>query len=838
MVRDFRKKLVLILAILIIATGMPGTAYGQAMEGRTDTSDPFEMMVDTTPELMSVEEIIKAAAPDVSQAANDIMDTDIQPSDYDSVEAVRHLIEDAVEDIKNEGTNISVDHLLLDAVLKQQQDLVERSKTDRFIVKYKDEGEDSFKEKVGDKIDESIKIENLIPKEFEPVDENKTEETILDSVRGLFKESIDGIDLLNRNEDKTELIILEDSVNPSEFAEVLKDSNIEDDIEYIQPDYKMELNGLDDNSTDADNGKTIFNLEKIDDQGTGEGISTDNAISTEPIEESVIDETVTVEAITTEEAIIEELLPEESQNKVIVAIIDTGVDITHPDLEDYIYLNPNEIPDNGIDDDGNGYIDDVHGWSFTDNSGVVYNETLGLEQAHATHIAGIIAGKSNADDSLLPNENIEILPLKVFHNGTAYTSDIIAAIEYAEKMGAKVVNCSFGSKNENQALKEVMENSSALFISAAGNARMDLDETPVYPAAFNLPNNLSVTSVNHDGGLSYFSDYGENSVGIAALGRDIESTIPFGKKGRYTGTSMSAGIVSATAGRIFAEDTNINASKVKVRLINGADKISSLQGKVNGDSRLNIEESIEGNIQTAIQNIEFEEDFEVIGFEDVNKTMSLFNSSDTVKISAGGCHNLILKSDGTVWAWGNNDFGQCGNVNRSVSSHISQVIGLTDIIDISAGHTYSLALKSDGTVWAWGDNSSGQLGDGTTTSRWMPIQVSGLDGVEKISAGASHSLALNNNGTIWSWGNNRDGQLGDGTTIDKTTPTQVSGLTNISEISAGGNHSLALMSDNSVWSWGNNTYGQLGDGTIVNKSVPIQLSSLTGIKKYISRNVS
>lgn len=203
--------------------------------------------------------------------------------------------------------------------------------------------------------------------------------------------------------------------------------------------------------------------------------------------------------------------------------------------------------------------------------------------------------------------------------------------------------------------------------------------------------------------------------------------------------------------------------------------------------------------------------------------------TDVIKIAAAGeCHSLALKSDGTVWAWGYNLSGELGDGTTIYSSSPVQVSGLTGVIDIAAGYSFSLALKSDGTVWAWGSNYRGQLGDGTTSDRTTPVQVSGLTDAVSISSGTDHSIAIKSDGTVWAWGQNYDGQLGDGTTATRTTAVQVSGLTGVVNIAAGQLHNLAIKSDGTVWAWGNNISGQLGDGTTTNRTTPVQVNGLTG----------
>ena len=199
-------------------------------------------------------------------------------------------------------------------------------------------------------------------------------------------------------------------------------------------------------------------------------------------------------------------------------------------------------------------------------------------------------------------------------------------------------------------------------------------------------------------------------------------------------------------------------------------------------------------------------------------------------VAAGGSHSLALKSDGKVWAWGGNGFGQLGDGTNTAHTTPAHVSDLTEVTAIAAGNTHSLALKSDGTVWAWGYNGDGRLGDGTNTNRYSPVQVQNLTGVTAIAVGEYHSLALKSDGTIWAWGNNDYGQLGDGTYASKNTPVQVFDLTGAKAISAGVYYSLALKSNNTVWAWGRNGNGQLGDGTTIDRLTPVQVSDLTGAK--------
>jgi alpha-tubulin suppressor-like RCC1 family protein len=202
-----------------------------------------------------------------------------------------------------------------------------------------------------------------------------------------------------------------------------------------------------------------------------------------------------------------------------------------------------------------------------------------------------------------------------------------------------------------------------------------------------------------------------------------------------------------------------------------------------------------------------------------------------VAVSAGGHHSLALLADGTVVAWGEDEFGQLGDGTTERSNVPVAVTGLTGVKAISAGGGHSLALLSNGTVMAWGDNEGGQLGDGSTTGSEVPVAVTGLTGVKAISAGGGHSLALLNDGTVMAWGENEAGQLGDGGTRSRSAPVAVKGLSGVAAISAGGDFSLALLTNGTVESWGSDELGQLDHSASEEggSNVPVPAEGLTGV---------
>lgn len=206
-------------------------------------------------------------------------------------------------------------------------------------------------------------------------------------------------------------------------------------------------------------------------------------------------------------------------------------------------------------------------------------------------------------------------------------------------------------------------------------------------------------------------------------------------------------------------------------------------------------------------------------------------------ISAGGWHNLALLEDGTVWAWGLDNEGELGDGTISSSQYQPvKVLGLevVKVIAIAAGGRHSLALRENGTVWAWGSQDWYQLGNPIYVDSPKPKEVLDLGGVTAIAAGGWHSLALLKDGTVRAWGANNHGQLGDGTSsgsqyrapVKVLSPTGV--LEGVTAIAAGSHHSLALREDGTVWAWGYNGYGQLGDGTKVQKNSPVPVHAIEG----------
>ena len=209
-----------------------------------------------------------------------------------------------------------------------------------------------------------------------------------------------------------------------------------------------------------------------------------------------------------------------------------------------------------------------------------------------------------------------------------------------------------------------------------------------------------------------------------------------------------------------------------------------------------------------------------------NLPTQIGTDNDWLTVSAGTIHTLAVKTNGTLWSWGNGQYGQLGNgLFNSATPNVTQVGTATDWLKVSAGNRFSLAIKNTGTLWSWGWNFTGQLGNGLNTPDVnIPAQVGTSNNWRKIDAGDQHSLAIDASGILWAWGNNTFGQLGDGTNTTSLSPIPIGTATNWSVISAGTDHSMAINSGNILYTWGNNTNGQLGDGTNTASNVPIPIS--------------
>jgi len=288
----------------------------------------------------------------------------------------------------------------------------------------------------------------------------------------------------------------------------------------------------------------------------------------------------------------------QGSKEVIVAIIDTGVDVNHKDLKRNLWNNPGETgldklgrdkATNRVDDDNNGFVDDVHGWNFVYHSG-----DLTDNHGHGTHVAGIVGaegGNGIGISGVAPRVSLMILK---YYDPKARANDnlnnTVQAIKYAVAMGANIINYSGGgtdySRDEYNAVKEAQKKG-ILFVAAAGNERSNSDVSKYYPADYDLDNIISVTAINPNTEVLSTSNYGTNSVHIAAPGEGIFSTLPDGKYGLMTGTSQATAFVSGVAALILASNRNFDYTQVRKQILSTADVIPGLQNKNKTSGRLN-----------------------------------------------------------------------------------------------------------------------------------------------------------------------------------------------------------------------------------------------------------
>ncbi len=281
---------------------------------------------------------------------------------------------------------------------------------------------------------------------------------------------------------------------------------------------------------------------------------------------------------------------------IIIAVIDTGVDYNHPDLADNMWTNPNEVPNNGIDDDSNGYIDDYYGYDFA------YNDSDPFDgDSHGTHVAGTIAAVGNNGIGVVGvNWSAKIMAIKFLDDGgLGSTIAAISAIEYATKMGAKISNNSWGGGDYSQALYDAIRvagEKEHLFVAAAGNSATNNDDQPHYPSSYKRDNIIAVAATDKHDELANFSCYGQESVDLGAPGTSIYSTVPNNKYKHYQGTSMAAPHVSGAIGLLWAAFPNLTSTTVKEMILSSVDEVPALSGKTVTGGRLNVFKAFPPNL--------------------------------------------------------------------------------------------------------------------------------------------------------------------------------------------------------------------------------------------------
>ncbi|HBJ85307.1 MAG TPA: hypothetical protein DDZ88_15810 [Verrucomicrobiales bacterium] len=571
-------------------------------------------------------------------------------------------------------------------------------------------------------------------------------------------------------------------------------------------------------------------------------------------------------------------------NQSVVAVVDTGVDYTHPDLAGNIWTNPGESgggkESNGIDDDGNGKIDDWRGWNFVELSNEVMDDV-----GHGTHVAGVVgAVGNNTEGASGVCWGVKILPLRIIKalNGGTYGtySAAIAALDYIRTLNTSgrkvaVANHSWGGSGYSLAMLNTINNPlstadplpagltatyttnlNTLTASGSGTEIAKI-KAGMTIGGTGIPSGTLVTIVN--GSEITLSDYttvaGSNAaltfsnpirpkpygvVHVAAAGnsRFNADRIPIYPACLPSGFIVSVGATdSSDAEALWSGGAGTNYGRLNVDLFAPGSSIWSTKWKAPGDPTYGYE-SRNGTSMAAPQaagalalvrmwqpNLTELQARQVL-IEQVDQVTALQS-----KCVSGGRLNMAKIIDRLYQPVLVSSGGGTGGSGTTFDA-LQAAMGVTGRFAMSSTHVLFL---DKGEVWAWGQNDSGQLGDGTTDSSAVPVKVHGLTEVTMVTVSSadynSTSFALKADGTVWVWGSNSYGLHGIGSTSGgrPLIPELITGLSDIAWISAGVEHCLAVRSDGAVFAWGRNTQGQLGDGTLTNRSSPVSVLGVTGV---------
>jgi subtilisin family serine protease len=286
---------------------------------------------------------------------------------------------------------------------------------------------------------------------------------------------------------------------------------------------------------------------------------------------------------------------------VKVAVIDTGVDYLHPDLKGSLWTNPGECGrdlrgrdkrSNGVDDDQNGLVDDWRGWNFSGDDNDPYDE-----HGHGTFCAGILGARGNNGIGIAGMVwRGTILPIKAFDaDGTAAISTLIRSFHYADRMGARVISCSWGTKSFSRALQDVIGATRAVVVCSAGNEGVNTDVVPHYPSGFSSSNIIAVAATDPSDSLATFSNYGRKTIDIGAPGVEVISTTRGGTYAWGSGTSVAVPYASGAAALVLSRYPTLQYDQVITQVLMSVDQVRALNGKLKTEGRLNARSAVVKN---------------------------------------------------------------------------------------------------------------------------------------------------------------------------------------------------------------------------------------------------
>lgn len=410
-------------------------------------------------------------------------------------------------------------------------------------------------------------------------------------------------------------------------------------------------------------------------------------------------------------------------SSVVIGVIDTGVDYNHPDLQGNIWTNPNEIPANGIDDDGNGVVDDIHGFSAVNNSGDPMDGN-----GHGTHVSGTIGAKGNNGVGVVGvNWDVTIVGCQFLDaGGSGSTEGAIACIDYMtdlkvnHNVDIKATNNSWGGGGFSQALKDSIESAGEagiLFFAAAGNDAVDNDANPHYPSSYDSDVVMSIASTDRNDNMSGFSQWGLTSVDMGAPGSAILSTTPGNNYATYSGTSMATPHMTGAAALVWSINPDLSPVEMKQLLMDSGDSNADLTGKTVAGTRLNVANALD------------------MADPEPGYRFSVTPMAQTIEAGSTTSYDFSV---GSVAGW---------DATVALSVDVSPALAGVSLSANSAmaGDSFTVDVATDGAA-LWGDYIITVTGDDGATLKSKSVSLTVLpQGIQDFTYGNESSVAIPDN---------------------------------------------------------------------------------------------